>query len=320
MRADIAWRRLGDLDTARQVAAGQHGVITLGQFRSCGVSDRQVSALCRSGWIVPVRRGAFAFAGALRSQWEQAVAVVLVAGPGAILSHSTAGAIQRLPCLPRYDRVEITVPSERQPRLSGVDVHRMPRIDPSDIEERAGVRVTTAARTLVDLAPRFATAALAKMIDEGSIGRLWTAQQLFDTSLRAGTRGDRCGSHLRQLLEERLRDPRAESALEQQIISWLAPFGPFEVQFQVVLEGQVFLLDIAWPRFHVAVETDGWSVRSRSRSKFDHDRRKANLLAANGWTVAHVTSAMDREEVIGAVARLLPGWVSEQSIGLRRRG
>ena len=67
----------------------------------------------------------------------------------------------------------------------------------------------------------------------------------------------------------------------------------------------VIILDIAWPESGVAVESDGWRVRSRSRGKFDQDRRKANLLAAAGWIVIHATSAMGDEEIREAVQRVL---------------
>jgi hypothetical protein len=90
------------------------------------------------------------------------------------------------------------------------------------------------------------------------------------------------------------------------MIRVLAPYAPFETQYQVVLDGELFILDIAWPWWRVAAEVDGWWVRARSRSKLDHDSHKTNVLVAHDWKVAHVTSAMDDARVVRDVGRLLP--------------
>ena len=53
------------------------------------------------------------------------------------------------------------------------------------------------------------------------------------------------------------------------MIRILAPFAPFETQYELVLDGKLIRLDIAWPWWRVAAEVDGWGVRGRSRTKFD---------------------------------------------------
>ncbi|HMC39464.1 MAG TPA: type IV toxin-antitoxin system AbiEi family antitoxin domain-containing protein [Acidimicrobiales bacterium] len=62
---------------------------------------------------------------------------------------------------------------------------------------------------------------------------------------------------------------------------------------------------LAWPEVQVAAECDGWWTRSRSRSKFDHDRRRNNILTARGWSIAHLTTAMSDDEMRAAVVGLL---------------
>ncbi|HEY3810105.1 MAG TPA: hypothetical protein VGL49_01630 [Acidimicrobiales bacterium] len=108
------------------------------------------------------------------------------------------------------------------------------------------------------------------------------------------------------MLAERLDEPRAESVLELRMIRALAPYAPFETQYQVILDGEVLVLDIAWPWWQVAAEVDGWWARSQSRRKLDRDSHRTNLLAAHGWKVAHLTSAMGDETVLRDVGRLLP--------------
>jgi very-short-patch-repair endonuclease len=158
----------------------------------------------------------------------------------------------------------------------------------------------------VDLAARLEPAHLARIIDEGSIERAWTIKELAECASRLARQGRAGGRAMRTLLADRLDEPTAESALELRMIRVLAPYAPFETQYQVLLDGELFILDIAWPWWRVAAEVDGWWVRARSRSKLDRDSHKTNLLVAHGWKVVHLTSAMDDAAVLRDVGRLLP--------------
>jgi hypothetical protein len=158
----------------------------------------------------------------------------------------------------------------------------------------------------VDLAARLEPAQLARIIDEGNIERAWTIKELTECASRLARQGRAGGRAMRAVLADRLEEPSAESALELRMIRVLAPYAPFETQYQLVLDGELFILDIAWPWWRVAAEVDGWWVRARSRSKLDHDSHKTNLLVAHGWKVVHLTSAMDHHTVLRDVGRLLP--------------
>ena len=164
--------------------------------------------------------------------------------------------------------------------------------------------MTSPIRTVVDLAPTLASAALEKVVDEGLIAGLWDIASLDAAVRSAGSR--RPGlPMLRNILAVRTGLPAGDTALEQRVIRVLACLAPFEVGYQHVVDGQVFILDLAWPEQRVGVECDGWHVRSRSRSKFDHDRRRNNSLLNRGWTVIHITAAMSDDEIRGAVIRAL---------------
>lgn len=109
------------------------------------------------------------------------------------------------------------------------------------------------------------------------------------------------------LLDQRAEDPPAEGGLEGRVAAALACLGPFEfeVQYQLILDGSLLILDVAWPSLRVAVECDGWTLRSRSRGKFDADRRRDSLLALHGWTVIHLTTTMSDDEMRASVFPLL---------------
>lgn len=292
-----SWQRVAD------VAAAQHRVVLGSQLRRFGLSTKVIRRLREEGWLSDIRPGAYSTGGPA-TDWQRAVAAALLVWPYGALSHDTAARVHRIPDVVPGPTPHLTVLGSRQPRLGGVAVHRPAQLDPLDVVDYRGVPVTSPARTLVDLAGGLAPAALARVVDEGAIAGLWTAGQLAEVAGRSGRRGR--NDDLQAVLASRTDGPGgAASALELQCHRALSCVAPFETQYRLVLDGQTVILDMAWPHARVGAECDGWAVRSRSRRKFDGDRRRDNLLAANGWAVAHLTSAMTDDEMRAAVIRLL---------------
>ncbi len=291
-----------------RLADRQHGVVLSSQLRSQGVSEGVLRRLAVRGWLVPVRRGAWAV-GRTPTPWQHVVAVGLLAGPSAALSHTTAARIHRFAPVAARPEAEISVRYPRNSRMEGVCVHRVRDLGPHDVQEVRGVAVTTPARTLVDLASGLPEPLIGTIFDEALIARTLDADSVravLDRSCR------RPGiAYMDALVESRLERPGADSALEARVIAVLEPLAPFEVQHQVILDGRLLVLDVAWPEARVALESDGWAVHTRSRSKFDRDRRRDNLLAAHGWLTGHVTSAMSDHEILATAARLLVRRTSE---------
>jgi hypothetical protein len=180
------------------------------------------------------------------------------------------------------------------------------RLDDRDVEIRRGLRVTTPARTLVDLVSRLDDPLLARILDEGGIAGMWELEDVEAAARRAGSRGRGGMAMLQDALGLRVREPAGESMLEVRMIRALAPFAPFETQYHLVLDGELLILDIAWPAWRVAAEADGWWARAHSRTAFDRTLHRNNLLVAHGWRVVHLTSTMDDASVRRDVGRLLP--------------
>ena len=291
------------LHAAMLLAAAQHGIVLSTQFRAAGVSRRTEARMARDGVLTPVRPGAFAVAGAPVTAWQEAMAVVLLAGPGAVLSHSSAARLHRIPGILMDGVPEVTVVRPRHPRVPDARVHRIRDLRPSDATDKRGIRVTTPVRTLIDVAPRLGLGVLARSVDEGLIAGLWTVAEL-----QAGVEINRRRkgvSSLDTVLRGWTFEDRAASHLEQRVARVLDCFRPFELQHQVAAGREVYVLDLAWPAVQVGVEDDGWLVRGRSRQKFHHDRRRGNALAGIGWTIVHLTADMSDDEMRTAVGSVL---------------
>ena len=220
----------------------------------------------------------------------------------AVVSHASAAAVHRF----EYGAlgvIELTLPRQGRFRPPGVMVHRSTDLVEEDIVEKYGVRVTSAPRTLVDLAGRLGPAVTEKLLDEGLIGRRWTVEQLQDC-LRRARHNVPGRAWLRELLALRAEEPGADSVLESRVFRALEPLMPFKVHFSTVLGGRVYVIDAAWPEDKVGAEVVGRAHRVASRSAFDRERRKLNELGAFGWRIAHLTAVMSAEEMIGAVSSL----------------
>ncbi|HET6873773.1 MAG TPA: type IV toxin-antitoxin system AbiEi family antitoxin domain-containing protein [Acidimicrobiales bacterium] len=293
------------LTALREEAAGQHDLVLASRLSDLGVSPAQHRRLRREGWLVEVRRGVLLVGGSRPTEWHKVVAAALMAGPAAAISHATAARIHRFVCVgpPAGSPVDITVPRSCRSRLDGCRVHRSLHLPETDVLTHRGIRVTTPVRTLVDMAPLVPVALLEKTVDEGLIARLWSERELAaGVEAAAGRAGI---DKLRPLIAVRSDGGPTKADLEGRVGRVLAPFAPFETQHQVMLDGHVYVIDVAWPAYRVAIECDGWEVRSRSRGKFDADRRKDNHLTSHGWTVVHLTSAMSDDEMRAAVLKVL---------------
>jgi very-short-patch-repair endonuclease len=232
-------------------------------------------------------------------------AAALAAGPSAVISHTSAAPIRALYGV-APDGIEITVPSGEARRLDGVRIHRSTTLQPDDVDIRYGVAVTSAVRTLIDLAPRFHKPLLGKIVDEGAISHLWTAEILMARIGRFPQRAPGL-AELRSVLVARMGEGHPDSVLEQRIIRIVKRhFSGFELHPQVTVGGEVFIMDIAWLDLKVDAEIDGLAVRTTSLSKLDHVLRRDNKLRRHGWRVVHLTASMTEAEIVAELVPYIP--------------
>jgi very-short-patch-repair endonuclease len=187
-----------------------------------------------------------------------------------------------------------------------------------DVTVVDGLHVTTAARTLVDLAAYrdIDTSLLRRMLDECAVRRLCLPDDVAASLERCGTH--RRGSvRLRMLVAERVQ---ADSHLEQVWLRRLVRAGlrPPEVGFQLVIDGSVLVLDFAWPEHRVAIEVDGWRPHA-TRQAFDHDRLRDLAAVRAGWTVLRVTSRTPPAQLFATIQQLISQFAPSEGGQLRNQ-
>ncbi len=178
------------------------------------------------------------------------------------------------------------------------------RIDGDEVEVVAGMRVTTPARTAVDLACRYPLGKAVAAID--ALARK-TQLKMADVELLVdrykGRRGIR---RARTALE--LVDPGAESPRETWLRLLVIRNGFPRPQTQIPVYDQfgvlVAVFDLGWEEMKIAMDYEGEYHRI-DRRRFNHDIRKAETVAELGWMNIRVT-AEDSEG--GIVRRLSAAW------------
>ena len=136
---------------------------TLASWRAAGLTKRQLYTLVESGHLVKIRHGAYATRGVLtRAETDPGLrhavdvtAIMATARHRGIASHHSAAQLFGLRLLnqPPDGTVTLTVPPGSRPgqHAAGVICHAAELPD-QQVTKRYGIPVTTAARTVVDLA------------------------------------------------------------------------------------------------------------------------------------------------------------------------
>lgn len=182
-----------------EIASEQGGYFTAFQARSCGFSWALLTHHSKSGRFIRVRRGLYRFREYPSSSREDVLAAWLGAGADvAVVSHESALDLHELSnIVPEV--VHLTLPRSKRyrPASRGVAIHTTTRaFAPTDTTVRGGIRVTSAARSIVDAAdagtaPEQIVAATAEAIQRG----LTTKRKLLSLAHGRGARVERLIRH-----------------------------------------------------------------------------------------------------------------------------
>jgi hypothetical protein len=267
-----------------KLAAQQHGVVARHQLAPRGVTRSMLERRLRSGHLVPLHRGVYAVGHRVLTWNGHWLAAVLAAGPGAVLSHREAAALQQLRPSNRT-LVDVTVASQR--RVPGIQLHRA-AVPANEVTAVAGIPVTSVARTLVDLAGVVSATTLRKVIDEAERSNRLDLTSVEDVLTRIRHRRGRGHETMRHALAD-FRAAAATvtySALEERFVTLLDAHGLPRPLTNANLHG--IQVDAYWPSQRVVVELDGWAFH-HTRQAFQRDRERSTALTLEGFVVLRFT-------------------------------
>lgn len=295
---DCAARRVA------RIAGSQHGVISRAQALSCGVGGRTIDRRLSSGVWDRLYPGVYRLAGAPATWRQSLLAACLAWGEGAVVSHRAAAALWGFPGFePRG--VELSVPRGRQ-RGHGHTVHRPVSLTRVDVTTSDAIPLTTAARTLIDVAACAPLDLVEEALDDALRRRLVTVgllQRRLQELRDPGRRG--CGAMARLISARANTANVPQSVLETRLLRALRRAGlPMPaIQHRIRTHRGPAVIDFAYVESRVAIEADGFRWHS-SRQQWDRDQARNNALTMLGWTVVHVTWPQLRDrpaEVIDAI-------------------
>jgi very-short-patch-repair endonuclease len=275
-----------------RLAELRDGLVTRHQLRKHGLSDPQISRLVMANVLCPVFRGVYAMTPPPWPLTTRALGACLAA-PGAVVSDMSAAAHWRLRRTPR-DVLEVVVKSPRFIRLPGVRVHRTNMLGEVDIVRYAnGLRVTSPARTLFDIAAELDPNVLASATQDALNRRLCTPWSLWDVGERLIEQGRPGGVVFREVIQgPAAKLPAVGSDPELVLASALELAGLPQLvrQFDITLDGYGDVrLDLAVPldRFNIEVDDPYWHADPVA---LQSDHARDLLLDREGWHVLRVTT------------------------------
>ena len=275
------------------------GIMTVSELLAAGLSRPQLRGLARQGVLLPLGRGVYARAalaaeaarGPAGEEALQVAAALAVVGRDAVGSHRSAAVIHGLDLLGRRQPGTVTVTrplggSGSNTARSGTRLHTA-ALPAGHVTVRRGVPVTSAARTVVDLA-RTSSFRAGVVVADSAL----RAGQVSKAELHAVI--TTCGrwpgiQRARRVMA--FSDARSESVLESISRVVFDEQGLPSPDLQAWVGGEVDVVgraDFLWTAYRTIGEADGaikYADPSRARAQLQRD---AELRAA-GFEVVHFT-------------------------------
>jgi hypothetical protein len=256
-----------------EITRRQGGLISRRQLCAIGVSARDVDSMLRAGRFERTRSaGIYRAAGAPHTVETPAwFAVLATNSPLSYLSAAEWWGMEA----PQDGRVHITRMDRR--RLdwpNGVRVHRV-ALAAGAVTSYRGLDLTTRTETVLDCLG-WLPVGVARGFADRAIQQRWV--RVGDITRRLEEQPGRWGNRqLRRLLPSLADGAAAESErllhklLRQAgITGWIANL-PFAI------DGQGFVIDVAFPEIKLAIEVDGYRYHSEA-TRFQADRTRQNAL------------------------------------------
>jgi hypothetical protein len=257
-----------------EILSRQGGIITRAQAVAAGMKVRRIHSLLEAGKWQIVFEGVYS----VRKPDFLALVRAMVLWCGGIASHCCAAALLGFDAFEYLTCLEIT--SRRDVRHEDVFVRTGRRLDAEQVVEIDGIRLTTPARTLLDL---------------GEVVHLDDVEVAIDCCLR---RGDTTWEDLQKLVDESKGGGRKGPAVLRRILKLRAhqkqhTDSPLETRFlqltryarlprptlQFPVAGALAHADFAWPEKNLLAETLGEGAHRGNQGQLERDSARDNRVS-----------------------------------------
>lgn len=259
---------------------------TRAEALAAGLTPKQL----RSPRLRRLLRGVYVSADLILTVLVWSRAALLVAPPGAVISHHSALALWGLD-VPSDGRVHVSTRTGWDSEDPQIASHR--RQASIAVRERHGLPITSPERTFVDLAAKLSWPWLVVVGDWLIQQRFTTGQRLIEYAEERHLSGVRKARRALRWVREGAESPR-ESWVRLLIVMSRLPEPDSQVR---VFDAEGFFVarvDLAYAALKVAIEYDGyWHERSAAQRERDRNRRER--LERLGWIVVVIYDGDLRE-------------------------
>jgi very-short-patch-repair endonuclease len=249
----------------------QHGVVTRIQLLALGFSDEAIKHRLARGRLRPIYRGVYAVGQLELTQKGKWMAAILACGDAA-LSHDSAAAFWGL--MRPTEPIHVSALGRSRSR-KGIALHRRSALNAMT---RDGIRVTTPAQTLIDVAT---SADIEQAIGAAILKRLVSLRALRTAATKAG----RSGAALRQVIDRatfRVTQSELERAFLRLIAKAKLPLPETQQRFGTTR------VDFYWPATGLVIEADGGRFHATAMQQTE-DRRRDQAHLRAGRTPMRIT-------------------------------
>ena len=262
----------------------QDGVIATRQLTACGIGSDAITVRVRRGGLHPVFRGVYAAGHAALTPTGLFTAAVLACGDGTVLSHHAAAAYHGM-LKWHGGAVDVIVPRSAGRKIEGIRAHRT-TLDERDVWTRRALRVTSPARTILDVAAAKPFKPLRRMVRQALAEQKVNVRQLVDILHRNPRH--RGAAKLRAVIAAGPVPTRSD--LEDLALDLLdsAAIARPEVNPRLNLDGRDIRPDLLFRRLALVIELDSRRWHHDPLTQRD-DADKQAILEAHGHRVLRIT-------------------------------
>ncbi len=277
-----------DLAAVLRHALDNEGVITRAEALAIGIKPRTLDTRVAEGVLLTVAHGVYALPGALRSNRSTLRAATRALG--AVVSHQAAAWMNGV--MTAGPRLVVSVPHRRTHKFPDVVVHQLTDIREKDLHHLDGMPVTTATRTVIDLAGVLQPVELGGVINHFVRQGKTSQERIAELQAELTRKGKPGMTRLRRILDSRAEGTQVtESVLEARLLEVIemgnlpVPDLQYRPPWLRHRNGRV---DFSYPNAKLVIEGDSREWHGDERS-FQADRERDNLAQLAGWRVLRFT-------------------------------
>ncbi len=283
-----------------ELAAKQHGVVATRQLVRHGLDGHAIRARVDRGQLHPCVHGVYAVGHKALTATGRFSAALLACGDGAVLTGYAAASHLAMGAWEARD-IDVATPRAGGREIPGIRAHRC-RIDPRDVWTRDGIRVTSPARTILDLASSMSPRLLRRFVRQAQAEQRVNVRQLLEILERH--RGWRGAAKLRALVADGPAPTRSDHEdLVLDLIDRAGVERP-EINPRLRLDGRPISPDMLFRSERVVIECDSRRWHSDPLTQ-QEDADKQAILEAHGYRVLRITWAQVVNRPQQTLARIL---------------